>query len=57
MYDEAERVEKGVKSVEDATTSFPSPYEIVISEDGSNDSTDHIADSVARRNPRVRHLH
>ncbi|MEM2935660.1 MAG: glycosyltransferase family 2 protein [Candidatus Bathyarchaeia archaeon] len=57
MYNEARRIERCVKEVEEAVKSFSSSYEIIIAEDGSTDGTDLIASHLERVNPNVKHLH
>lgn len=56
-YNEAMRLEKCVREVERAVSSFSSSYEIIIAEDGSTDSTHCIAAKIAKNNPHVSFLH
>ncbi|MEM4496942.1 MAG: flippase-like domain-containing protein [Archaeoglobaceae archaeon] len=56
-YNEAERIEEAVKRVEEAAKNLDYDYEIIIAEDGSKDGTDRIAAEIAKKNPKVKHLH
>ncbi len=56
-YNEAARIERAVREVENAAKALGYDYEIIIAEDGSTDGTDRIAARIAAENPRVKHLH
>lgn len=54
-HNEAPRLENSIIEIERILKG--SPYEIIISEDGSTDGTDKIAASMASRNKKIIHLH
>ena len=56
-YNEALRLEKCVREVERAVSSFSSSYEIIIAEDGSIDGTHCIAASLSESNSHLSFLH
>ena len=56
-YNEVLRIEKCVREVERAVSSFSSSYEIIIAEDGSTDGTHGIAASLSESNSHVSFLH
>jgi len=56
-FNEAERIERAVEEVKRWMDEIGYDYEIIIAEDGSTDGTDRIAEELAKRDGRVRHLH
>ncbi len=56
-FNEAKRIEKEVEEVKRWMDKTGYDYEIVIAEDGSTDGTDRIASELARRDPKVKHIH
>lgn len=56
-YNEAKRIRMAVERVEAQLMALGYDYEIVIAEDGSTDGTDTIANEIAEKNPKVKHLH
>jgi glycosyltransferase involved in cell wall biosynthesis len=56
-YNEASRIEKCVKEVEQAVSSFSGSYEIIVAEDGSTDGTDRILANLSKHNLHLRLLH
>jgi glycosyltransferase involved in cell wall biosynthesis len=56
-YNEASRIEKCVREVERAVSSFSGSYEIIVAEDGSTDGTDQILANLSKRNSRIGFLH
>jgi glycosyltransferase involved in cell wall biosynthesis len=56
-YNEALRIEKCVREVERAVSSFSSSYEIIVAEDGSTDGTHRIAASLSESNSHLSFLH
>ena len=49
-YNEASRIEKCIREVEKAVSSFSSSYELIVTEDGSTDGTDNIVAELSRSN-------
>ncbi len=56
-YNEASRIERCIREVEQAVVSFSGSYEIIVAEDGSTDGTEKIMASLSRINPHLRLLH
>lgn len=56
-YNEAQRIEKCVRDVERAISSFSGSYEIIVAEDGSTDDTHCIVASLSKSNPHLSFLH
>jgi glycosyltransferase involved in cell wall biosynthesis len=56
-YNEAAQIEKCVKEVEQAASSFSDSYEIIVSEDGSTDETSPIMLNLTKNNPNLIFLH
>ncbi len=56
-YNEATQIEHCILAVEAAVKTFCNSYEIIISEDGSTDGTDHIVAEMAQSNPHLVVLH
>ncbi len=56
-YNEALRIERCVREVERAVSSFSVSYEIIVAEDGSTDGTDKILAVLSRGNPNLSVLH
>ena len=56
-YNEAERLEKNIETLIDFLEKNYKEFEIIITEDGSTDGTDRIAESLAIRYPFVHHIH
>ena len=56
-YNEALRIEKCVREVERAVSSFSNSYEIIVAEDGSTDGTHCIAASLSESNLHLSFLH
>jgi len=56
-YNEAKRIEDTVERTAAALRAISPSYEIIIAEDGSNDGTDRICESLARKYDFVKHLH
>jgi len=56
-YNEARRLEHAVNEVKKWMDKIGYDYEIIIAEDGSTDGTDKIASKLAKRDPKVKHLH
>ena len=56
-HNEALQIEKCVREVARAVSSFSSSYEIIVSEDGSTDGTDIIVSNLASDNPNLHLLH
>jgi glycosyltransferase involved in cell wall biosynthesis len=56
-YNEALRIEKCVREVERAVSSFSGSYEIIVAEDGSTDGTDCILANLSESNPQLSFLH
>jgi glycosyltransferase involved in cell wall biosynthesis len=56
-YNEAAQIEKCLLEVEAAARSYCSSYEIIVSEDGSNDGTDAIVAKMSKVNPNLILLH
>ncbi|MDW7989796.1 MAG: flippase-like domain-containing protein [Archaeoglobaceae archaeon] len=56
-YNEARRLGNTVEKVEEHLKALGNDYEIIIAEDGSTDGTDLLAREIARKNPKVKHLH
>jgi len=56
-YNEAGRLEHAVKEVKKWMDKIGYAYEIIIAEDGSTDGTDKIASMLAKKDPKVKHLH
>ncbi len=56
-FNEADRLERAVEEVKRWMDKTGYEYEIVIAEDGSTDGTDRIASELAKRDPKVKHLH
>ena len=52
-YNEALRIEKCVKEVERAVSSFSGSYEIIVTEDGSTDGTERVVASLSQSNPQL----
>ncbi len=56
-FNEAKRIVRAVKEVKKWMDETGYDYEIVIAEDGSTDGTDRIASEIARKDPKVKHIH
>jgi glycosyltransferase involved in cell wall biosynthesis len=56
-YNEALRIEKCLREVERAVSSFSSSYDIIVAEDGSTDDTHCIVARLSESNPRLSLLH
>jgi glycosyltransferase involved in cell wall biosynthesis len=56
-YNEALRIERCVREVERAVSSFSGSYEIIVAEDGSTDGTDKILAVLSHGNPNLSVLH
>lgn len=56
-HNEAKRLSEAVEKVESYLKKLGYDYEIIIAEDGSTDGTDEIARQLARKNPKIKHLH
>ncbi len=57
VYNEEPRLREVVRRVRKAIEEITKDYEVIIAEDGSTDGTDGLAREIARKNPRVIHLH
>ena len=56
-YNEASRIEKCIKEVKQAVSSFSNSYEIIVAEDGSIDGTERILANLSKRDPYLSLLH
>ena len=56
-YNEALRVERCIREVEQAVRSFSNSYEMIVAEDGSTDGTEKIVAELSRSNPNLSLLH
>ncbi len=56
-YNEAVQIESCIKQVQKAVQAISDSYEIIISEDGSTDGTEHIVAEMAKTNPNLVLLH
>ena len=56
-HNDAEFLEKAVKSVEEIVSKIDNDYLILIAEDGSNDNSEEIAHQLASSNKKIMHLH
>lgn len=56
-YNEALRIERCIREVERAVSSFSGSYEVIVAEDGSTDGTERVVASLSRSNPHLRFLH
>lgn len=56
VYNEADKLEKNVNELKDFLDSLDGNYEIIISEDGSTDGSDRIAERLSR-NEKIVHVH
>jgi glycosyltransferase involved in cell wall biosynthesis len=56
-YNEASCIEKSLYAIEQEIEGITKSYEIIITEDGSSDGTDIIAETLSRENWQIRHLH
>ena len=56
-FNEAKRIRRAVEEVKFWMERTDYDYEIIIAEDGSTDGTDKIAAELAKKDPKVRHLH
>lgn len=56
-YNEAARIEDTVERTASALTGITSSFEIIIAEDGSQDGTDKISESLAKKHDFVMHVH
>lgn len=56
-YNEALRIEKSVRQVENAVKSISHSYEIIVAEDGSTDRTISIVAKLSKNNPNLSFLH
>jgi len=56
-YNEAKRLKRAVEEVKRWMDETGYDYEIIIAEDGSTDGTDRIADELAKKDRKVKHIH
>jgi len=56
-YNEALRVKRCIREVEQAARSFSGSYELIVAEDGSTDGTEEILAELSRSNPNLCLLH
>ena len=56
-HNEAKRIGSLLSDLYTTMNSLPYSYEIIVSEDGSNDGTDLVVQKYSNRHPEVRHLH
>ena len=56
-FNEAKRLKRAVEEVKRWMDKTGYEYEIIIAEDGSTDGTDRIASELARKDPKIKHLH
>ncbi len=56
-FNEAKRIRKAVEEVKRWMDKTGYDYEVIIAEDGSTDGTDKIAAELAKKDPKIKHLH
>jgi glycosyltransferase involved in cell wall biosynthesis len=56
-YNEASRIEKSIREVQKAVSSFSDSYEIIVAEDGSTDGTETIGAALAESNSHLNLMH
>jgi glycosyltransferase involved in cell wall biosynthesis len=56
-YNEVSRIEKSIREVQNAVSSFSDSYEIIVAEDGSTDGTETIMAALAESNSHLSLLH
>ncbi len=56
-YNEASRIEKCIREVNQAINAFSASYELIVAEDGSTDNTDKVVSNLLKSNSRLRLMH
>ena len=56
-YNEVEYLQPAIEKTIQTLNQFSQSYEVIIAEDGSTDGTAERAEELARKNPKVRHIH